>query len=514
METSPAFVSPAPRGPGSYGAPCHTPPHMPRVLLLALSVLLVLVPAATAGAATTTVMTRNLYLGADVGAALELLPDMPAAAQFMWDQVTATDFRRRAPLLAAEAARERPDVIGLQEATTWSCSTGIGGNKRVVFDFTREFLAATAAAGAPYVLATAGGRTARNPSFGLGPLPRLTRIHDPATFRPLFGTDDADCGFQIGDALAIRADLAPHVRAVGASDFATETTIVPLALVIPRGFVWADIEIRGTPVRFVTTHLESYWTAGDVPSSARQADELVEALAPTTMPLVVMGDFNSDPRDPRDPGDNPGDQPETSTACPAQDGSGDARCNAYWAMLEAGYTDAGPDATDPRNFTWGAGALLAGPDPARVPAALRAGNAHGLTDRLDYTFLRNGPQVVDARLIGAAWPAAEDLWACAARGQLRDGAAAAAALGIDAPDPTTCLPSDHAGIVTTVALPASAALDPPLPQHTSDRSFATTIALIAITTIAVAVVLHVALALLLLVPLIAVIVISRRRRRA
>ena len=492
----------------------HNPSHVLRLPLVALIALLALVCSATASASTTKVMTRNLYLGADVGVALKLLPDMPAAAQFMWEQVVATDFRRRAPLFAAEVARERPDVIGLQEATTWSCSTGFGGNRRVVFDFTQEFLAATAATGTPYVLATAGGRTAQDPSFGLGPMPFLTRIHDPATFQPLFGTDTADCGFQIGDALAIRADLAPHVRAVGASDFPTETTIAPLVLVIPRGFVWADINIRGTPVRFVTTHLESYWTAGDVPPSARQADELVDALAPTTMPLVVMGDFNSDPRDPRDPADNPGDQPEASSVCPTQSGNGDARCNAYWTMRQAGYADAGPDATAPRNFTWGAGALLAGPDPARVPAALRAGNAHGLTDRLDYTFLRNGPKAVDARLIGAAWPAGEDTWACDAPSQVRDAAAAAAALGIDAPNPTTCLPTDHAGIVATIELPASTALDPPLPQHASGRPLATTIALIAIAAIVAGVVLHVALALLLLVPLIAVIVISRRRRRA
>ncbi len=36
--------------------------------------------------ATVTVVSRNIYLGADVGSALELLPDMPAAAQLMWSR--------------------------------------------------------------------------------------------------------------------------------------------------------------------------------------------------------------------------------------------------------------------------------------------------------------------------------------------------------------------------------------------------------------------------------------------
>jgi hypothetical protein len=151
-----------------------------------------------------------------------------------------------------------------------------------------------------------------------------------------------------------------------------------------------------------------------------------------------------------------------------------------------------------------------------VPAALDAGNPHGLTDRLDYTFLRNGPRVVDAHLIGAAWPAGDDIWDCDTPKQARDAAEAAAALGIEAPNPTQCLPTDHAGIVATISLPASTVLDPPLPQHTSGRPLMATIALIAIAVVAAALVVHITLALILLVPLIVVvaIVVANRRRRA
>lgn len=483
-----------------------------RLASLAFVALLTLTWCATASATTTKVMTRNLYLGADVGVALKQLPDMPAAAQFMWEQVQATDITRRAPLFAAEAARERPDVIGLQEATTWSCSTGFGGNRRVVFDFTRDFLAATTAAGTPYVIAAANGRTATNPGFSLGPIPFLTRIHDPQTFQPLFGTDDADCGLQTSDALLVRADLAADVLAAGTFDYPTETALAPLVLVVPRGFAWADIRIDGTPVRFVTTHLESFWAPDEVPRAALQAAELVRTLEPTSMPLVAMGDFNSDPRDPRNPLDNPAGQPEASATCPEQVG-GDARCSAYWTMLDAGYVDAGPDAADPRNFTWGASALLAGPDLVRLPAALRKGNRYGFTDRFDFTFVRNGARTIDARLIGHTWPEGPDLWDCDAPGQVRNAALAATALGLQRPSTTRCLPTDHAGIVATIALPASTAIDAPLPSRTSTRPLGTTIALIAIGAIAAGLVAHVAIALLLLVPFVVVIVVDRRRRR-
>ena len=89
------------------------------------------IPAQADADATVTVVSRNIYLGADVGSALELLPDMPAAAQLMWEQVAATDFSRRAPLLAEELAADAPDVVAIQEATTWECRPTLFGSSTV-----------------------------------------------------------------------------------------------------------------------------------------------------------------------------------------------------------------------------------------------------------------------------------------------------------------------------------------------------------------------------------------------
>jgi hypothetical protein len=108
------------------------------------------------------VMIRNIYLGADVSVALNLIPDLPAAAQFMWDQVAATNFTQRAPVLANELAREQPAVVGIQEATVWECKSGLFGESTVIFNFLDQLLEATKVAGVEYVIAAQGGSEAVN----------------------------------------------------------------------------------------------------------------------------------------------------------------------------------------------------------------------------------------------------------------------------------------------------------------------------------------------------------------
>jgi hypothetical protein len=425
-----------------------------------------------------TVMARNLYLGADVGVALDLLPDLPAAAQFMWEQVAATDFDARAPRLAAEAARHRPAVIGLQEATTWRCRPGSVGRAVPVFDFTETFLAATRAAGVPYVVATHDGREAFNEGYTIPPIPFLSRVEDPGTFQAAFGRDTATCGFAIADALLVREDLAGQVVAAGTSQFRDRYVVAPTILSIDRGYAWADIDLGGGVVRFVTTHLESLWDPDEPTVGAAQARQLVDDLAGTTTPLVVIGDLNNDPRDPRPAGaPNPALQPEAGGACAAQvddptPDTAEADCNAYWTLRQAGFEDAGPDPSDPAHLTWGTSALLAGPDQARIDDAIAMGNPYGFTDRLDYVLVRGGIEPLAAEVIGAAWPDGPDVWDCDDPEQVANTEAMSArlaeGLGGDAVEGRgVCLPTDHAGLAVTLRLPAtgSDALSPAPPEY-------------------------------------------------
>lgn len=372
-------------------------------ILVSFLVALMLAPASVAWAESpqVTVMTRNLYLGADVGVAMELIPNLSAAAQFMWDQVKATDFNKRAPKLAAEVIAERPDVIGIQEATIWYCKKSAWSKRTEVFNFTEQFLAAIKAQGQDYVLTSKDGVTALNTGYSIAAIPFVTMVKDPEIFQPLFGQDKAACGFEIADALVIRADLSDKVLAVGNSEYEATYTVVPTIMTIYRGYSWADIQIGNTPIRFVTTHLESLWDEDKVPNAAKQAQQLITDLKETRNPIVIMGDFNSDPRDPRISDDpNVGGQPAASKSCPA----GGSECSAYRLMFEAGFKDVGPDSLDPRNNTWGMNALLTGPDPDRLKYSQQLGNFAGYSDRLDYVFVKNGAVPLVSRIIGATPP--------------------------------------------------------------------------------------------------------------
>ena len=390
-----------------------------------------------------TVMSRNLYLGSDVGVAMKLLPNFPAAAQFMWDQVKVTDFAQRAPLLAKEAARIKPDVIGIQEATIWYCKKDLWSGNVEVFNFLDQLIKETKQTGVGYSLAKLNSKSAFNPGYSIAAIPYLTKVVDPQTFRPLFKQDSASCGFTIGDALLVRDDRMNDIKQLGNSEYEATYSIIPTLMTIYRGYSWLDLASGKSTVRIVTTHLESIWDHDVIPNSVLQARQLVEDLKATTMPLIVMGDFNADYRDPRAANEsNPGEQPVVGKACP----KASARdCNAYWTMIDGGFINASPDVKDPKNFTWGAGALLDGPDANRVKAAETFGNSFGFTDRLDYIFTKNVLGVRSTEIFGNTWPTGESIWKCGNK---------------------DCFASDHAGVAATILLDdKEVAINQSLPTH-------------------------------------------------
>jgi hypothetical protein len=213
-------------------------------------------------------MSRNIYLGADVGKALALIPDLPAAAQFMWNQMRKTDFQARAKLLADEINDYQPDVIGIQEATIRRCQKNLSSKKTTVYDFVEIML--TQLSG-KYEVAEFENTKAYNPGFSISPIPYLTKVNDPEVFQKIFSQDSAFCGFETGDALIVKKQLQPEVINLGNTEYEATYSIVPTLMTIYRGYTWADIKINGIPIRFITTHLESLWDENKLPNSAKQA---------------------------------------------------------------------------------------------------------------------------------------------------------------------------------------------------------------------------------------------------
>ncbi len=91
------------------------------------------------------VMTRNIFLGADLGPGLNAtsFPEFVAANGTILREVDETNFPLRAQGLAAEVKQKKPDLIGLQEAAWWRTNATPGAPHQSSVDDQSEFTATT-----------------------------------------------------------------------------------------------------------------------------------------------------------------------------------------------------------------------------------------------------------------------------------------------------------------------------------------------------------------------------------
>ena len=102
-----------------------------RIVSLALVALLALpaVAAAKNQGRKVTVMTHNVYLGADLAPAIQAstIPQAIDGAGVIWNELQRTRFRQRAVPLALEIKRSGADLVGLQEVALWRVQTPSDG---------------------------------------------------------------------------------------------------------------------------------------------------------------------------------------------------------------------------------------------------------------------------------------------------------------------------------------------------------------------------------------------------
>jgi len=282
---------------------------------------------AKAAAVPVTVMTRNIFLGADLTPGVEAknAKEFVDANGAILREVDQTNFPLRARALGKEIRNNDPDLVGLQEVALWrdappdfnTATNNAPTATNVRYDFLKLLLAQINK-----------GQGERKDRYKVAVVQEEFDFEAPANED---GNDDTGpLGGEINGRLTMRdvilARKGAGVRISNAQggNFENKLVVKVSGVEIPvdRGWTRVDARIRGSEkLRFVNSHLEAFDDETQRPSiRALQAGELVEPGGPATgkKRLVLLGDFNSDV-----PGVQPGDE------------------QAFQVLLDAGFAERG-----------------------------------------------------------------------------------------------------------------------------------------------------------------------------
>ena len=275
------------------------------------------------------VMSRNVYLGADLTDAIEAqnLGQLNLATQQIWDDVAENDFPARAELLAKEISQKKADVVGLQEVALWrydppNSPGGFGdGPATPATEVRYDFLGLL--------------------MDELGAKYRVVRSQEQFDFEaPLRSGGD----FEGGDGRLTMRDViiarkGAGVKTSNPQSGSYRTSYSPSVggqeVTVLRGWTSAEVNARGARFKFVNTHLESF----DNDVKLAQAKELVARRSDdysagpanpqaSKLPIVLVGDLNSDDEIVERLGDSEGHRNDEKP---------------YAAIRRSGFTERSPD---------------------------------------------------------------------------------------------------------------------------------------------------------------------------
>ncbi|MEJ2513514.1 MAG: endonuclease/exonuclease/phosphatase family protein, partial [Anaerolineales bacterium] len=263
--------------------------------VLVILILIAPLSSAMSAEAKLKTMTRNLYLGADIFRVAQAAQDDPATVPFVvadvFQTVLDTNFAERAEAIADEIASAKPQVIGLQEVSTFYIQTPgdfIFGNPNEADDLVIDFYA---------VLDSAlKDRGMYYDAFAVTNADVELPMIDPNS-----PTYFSDVRMVDHDVILVRKGH-PAVEVL-ANNYSLnlEMNLGGVNVAFTRGFIIVDVVIKDQSFRFVNTHLE----LNSLPDSvyrfvqSMQMQELlgyIEGLA-DSKPIIMVGDFNSSPDD-------------------------------------------------------------------------------------------------------------------------------------------------------------------------------------------------------------------------
>lgn len=279
------------------------------------------------------VMTRNIYLGADLGPILNAsgVDQAVDAGGEIANQVDRTNFPLRSKALAAEILSKQPDLVGLQEVALWRTAptnfnvVSQGPSATTVeYDFLQLLLAELNKSGNNYEAVVI--KEEFDAEFP---------VNDDGNGSGLAGADHNE-RLTMRDVILRRVNSKAKVSNPNSGTFSTLLRVNvagALTLDVTRGWTAVDAKLKGTKqFRFVNTHLEAFDSQGQNPANngqsygkgdirAAQAQELVAAGGPADPApkgtVILVGDVNSDDDTVQPNGDR----------------------NAYLALLAAGLSE-------------------------------------------------------------------------------------------------------------------------------------------------------------------------------
>ena len=232
-----------------------------------------------------TVMTYNVYVGADMLPLLGLtnLLEVPGAVAGLYEKVIASDFPGRAADIANIIKAHQPHIIGLQEISlirTQSPGDRLTGGEpaeELVLDFLEVVMDALQAEGLNYrVAAKVENFDVEMPMSAAGSL---------AEYDDVRLTDY--------DVILAREDVV--VSRPTQMNYTTIFSVEELFVSILRGYVAVDATVSGVTYRVVNTHLEAFEESHAIATvRVGQTEELVASLQDETLPMILLGDFNTE----------------------------------------------------------------------------------------------------------------------------------------------------------------------------------------------------------------------------
>jgi len=293
------------------------------------------------------VVTYNMYLGTDFTEifSAQSLPEVLSEVAEAYGDVQSGNPEERIEAIADQIAASNAVVVGFQEVALWRTGTIFDPSPatNVSYDFLRILLNELDGRGLHYeAVSVQTNFDAELPGAGNAIV--------------------ADVRYTDRDVVLVRSGLSTSEVKVENSQSNTFENLLTLPTIIgnvtvQRGWNSVDVKLRGKTYRFINAHTEAYHPLVQYAQTA----ELLQGPANTALPVIIVGDFNSDA--------------ETGGA-------------SYQLILGAGYADVW-EITHPidSGFTWPL--FLTSPDIFTMPS-----------ERLDLVMVRGAVDIKDSDVIG------------------------------------------------------------------------------------------------------------------